>query len=124
FLSMRWLANTPTVVVAIRSNTRATPQVGRSAIDRKVLAGETRTPIRRPKLESSRAAMALPLLPGQGRLAEAVAPGDGVPLRGIVDDDSLLVEQAADRPVVVGEGGAVVDDRRHLAAARLRELVL
>ena len=56
--SMRWLASTPTTVLITIRTTSAIPQVGRSAIDRKVLTGATMTPISRPKPESSRTAMA------------------------------------------------------------------
>src|ERR1700709_1788319 len=122
--SMRLLARTPTRVETISSTASATPQVGRSAIERKVLTGDTRAPINRPAPESSRAAMGLPPFSRERRAAEAEALAEGVGLRSVVDHHPLLVEEPADRPVVLGERGAVVHRRLHLGAARLGQLIL
>src|SRR5436305_5066664 len=122
--STRLLARTPTTVEMTSSTASATPQVGRSASERKVLTGDTRAPTTRPALESSRAAMGLPPFSGKRRAAEAEAAADGVGLRSVVDHHPLLIEELADRPVVLGERGAVVHRRLHLGAARLGQLVL
>src|ERR1700709_2273887 len=103
--SMRLLARTPTRVETISSTASATPQVGRSAIERKVLTGDTRAPITRPAPDASRAASGFPPVSGQPRAAEAEALADGVGLRGVVDHPPRLVEELADRPVVLGERG-------------------